>query len=291
MQDSLNPTPQPNALASVPPALLAFCPDCGKPAGIALRDCEENRRDFPGLRIEAMPKADALRRWDESTCTCGEDAQPADAPTAQESMDVHLRKARERIAELEAERDRSDEGLRGVCLLLGFDPSDGEGTSPEEVVGYVEAELKTKDEALTTAEKKARELGEQIDMYAGWSRWKPGLWRIAFPESGPSAEYVCSEEDFQAATKLPDIPPTPAQEQAGGAARNGYHYVVSYGGGTGPDVWDATKRIFAVDIHDALSQARVVEDDGAWITSVELETEPPAAAPAPGTGADMEGEG
>lgn len=48
------------------------------------------------------------------------------------------------------ERDQAQEALRSICISLGFDPSDGEGTSPEEVVDFVKSEL-ARNRRLTTS--------------------------------------------------------------------------------------------------------------------------------------------
>jgi hypothetical protein len=50
---------------------------------------------------------------------------------------------------------------------------------------------------------------------------------------------------------------------------NGYNYTVYYGGGDGPDVWDAEKNVFAVDIRDALAQCGEIVDEGDWIFSIQ----------------------
>ena len=36
-------------------------------------------------------------------------------------------------------------------------------------------------------------------LYAGWSRWKDGIWRISHPDSGLSAEWIA--EDLESAMK------------------------------------------------------------------------------------------
>ena len=33
-------------------------------------------------------------------------------------------------------------------------------------------------------------LKAEAERYAGWTRWKDGLWKISHPESGPSAEWI-----------------------------------------------------------------------------------------------------
>jgi hypothetical protein len=50
---------------------------------------------------------------------------------------------------------------------------------------------------------------------------------------------------------------------------NGFNYTVSYGGGIGPDVWDAQRNVSAVDIRDALNQCGDIVDSGSWIFSIE----------------------
>lgn len=59
------------------------------------------------------------------------------------------------------------------------------------------------------------------------------------------------------------------EEQRQERAKHGFDYVVRYGGGSGPDVWDAEASIYAVDIHDALAQAKGhVEECNGWITEI-----------------------
>jgi hypothetical protein len=49
-----------------------------------------------------------------------------------------------------------------------------------------------------------------------------------------------------------------------------FDYTVNYGGGIGPDVWDASMQVSAIDIRDALAQAAGrVEEAGGWIYSIE----------------------
>lgn len=56
----------------------------------------------------------------------------------------------------------------------------------------------------------------------------------------------------------------------------GFDYLVSFGGGRGPDVWDNERTVNGVDIHDALSQARgLVEDSDGWIFRIEQNDYPP----------------
>lgn len=54
-----------------------------------------------------------------------------------------------------------------------------------------------------------------------------------------------------------------------------FNYVISYGGGIGPDVWDKEMEISAVDINDAIAQAcGYVEDSGGWVFMVSQEDYP-----------------
>jgi len=54
-----------------------------------------------------------------------------------------------------------------------------------------------------------------------------------------------------------------------------FNYVVSYGGGVGPDVWDSEMTISAVDISDAISQAiGQMEESGGWVFMVSQEDYP-----------------
>jgi len=55
-----------------------------------------------------------------------------------------------------------------------------------------------------------------------------------------------------------------------------FNYVVSYGGGVGPDVWDNEITISAVDINDAISQSAALMDEcGGWVFMVSQEDYPP----------------
>lgn len=82
------------------------------------------------------------------------------------SLQRRLTDALAQIERLTKELESAEEGLRGCCLLLGFDISDGEGTSPEEVVGYMEAALKERDaqiERLRSALENAKADTERMD--------------------------------------------------------------------------------------------------------------------------------
>lgn len=45
------------------------------------------------------------------------------------------------------------------------------------------------------ARKEIERLKAEAELYAGWSRWKDGIWRISYPDSGPLAEWIA--EDLQ----------------------------------------------------------------------------------------------
>lgn len=54
-----------------------------------------------------------------------------------------------------------------------------------------------------------------------------------------------------------------------------FNYNISYGGGIGPDVWDAEIQIGAVDIEDAIKQAKgCIEEAGGWVFMVSQEDYP-----------------
>lgn len=54
-----------------------------------------------------------------------------------------------------------------------------------------------------------------------------------------------------------------------------FTYHISYGGGVGPDVWDAEMTLTAVDIADAIAQANGrIEESGGWIFMVSQEDYP-----------------
>lgn len=57
-----------------------------------------------------------------------------------------LREIAELIRHQQREIEESEINFRLICLALGFDPSDGEGTSFEQVTKYVEAVVKERDE-------------------------------------------------------------------------------------------------------------------------------------------------
>lgn len=50
-----------------------------------------------------------------------------------------------------------------------------------------------------------------------------------------------------------------------------FKYLVTYGGGSGPDVWESTLVVWADNIHDALAHAENVLAPSAWIVSIEQE--------------------
>ena len=74
-----------------------------------------------------------------------------------------------------------------------------------------EIERANKDNAilagmLTECEHERDSLGAEVErlkaeaeLYAGWSKWKDGIWRISHPDSGPSAEWIA--DDLNAAMK------------------------------------------------------------------------------------------
>ena len=49
------------------------------------------------------------------------------------------------------------------------------------------------------ARKEIERLKAEAELYAGWSKWKDGIWRISHPDSGPSAEWIA--DDLNAAMK------------------------------------------------------------------------------------------
>ena len=51
---------------------------------------------------------------------------------------------------------------------------------------FEQALIKERDELRAEVEA----LKAEAERYAGWSRWKTGLWKITHPESGPSAEWI-----------------------------------------------------------------------------------------------------
>ena len=39
-------------------------------------------------------------------------------------------------------------------------------------------------------------LKAEAELYAGWSKWKDGIWRISHPDSGPFAEWIAEDLDL-----------------------------------------------------------------------------------------------
>jgi hypothetical protein len=120
---------------------------------------------------------------------------PAEPTSSESSGDVHLANA---LAEIERLKHVIAEQARtvGKALIIAGTLGLGADATAEQVLKSVNAALARAE----TAE-------AQFQQYAGWSMWKPGLWRISFPESGPSAEFVCSESDFQEALATPSPAP------------------------------------------------------------------------------------
>lgn len=99
-------------------------------------------------------------------------------------------------AQLAAMREAIDDALHDVeCGIYPFYLDDPQQAGP---CTCWKSKVPTSGQALLDRLKVAE---EKFELYAGWSMWKPGLWRISFPESGPSAEFVCSESDFASAMR------------------------------------------------------------------------------------------
>jgi hypothetical protein len=65
--------------------------------------------------------------------------------------------------------------------------------------------------------------------------------------------------------------------RGGEGVSTGFNYLVSFGGGIGPDVWDKEMQLSAVDIADAVSQAQGrMEECGGWIFMVSQEDYSPS---------------
>ena len=45
------------------------------------------------------------------------------------------------------------------------------------------------------ARKEIERLKAEAELYAGWSKWKDGIWRVSHPDSGPSAEWIAEDLD------------------------------------------------------------------------------------------------
>lgn len=65
----------------------------------------------------------------------------------------------------------------------------------ESPVRKAELLVKERDELRADVER----LKAESELYAGWSKWKAGIWRISQVESGPCAEWIA--EDLQSAMK------------------------------------------------------------------------------------------
>jgi hypothetical protein len=61
----------------------------------------------------------------------------------------------------------------------------------DSAVAAIEQIESERDEARREIER----LKAEAELYAGWSRWKDGIWRISHPDSGPLAEWIA--EDLQ----------------------------------------------------------------------------------------------
>jgi len=51
---------------------------------------------------------------------------------------------------------------------------------------------------IVALKKEVERLKEEQELYAGWSRWKEGIWHVNHPDIGPSADWVCTKEEYDA---------------------------------------------------------------------------------------------
>lgn len=68
----------------------------------------------------------------------------------------------------EERMEEAEEGLREICILCGgFDPSNGEGTSPNEIVQYVKEQLQQLTDTNRHLEEKRDELNRELTEVKG----------------------------------------------------------------------------------------------------------------------------
>lgn len=103
------------------------------------------------------------------------------------------------------------------------------------------------------------------------ARWEQDATRSSPADSGQA------EADYH--VHLASRTETPASGEDGQASIETFerNYLVSYGGGQGPDVWDAEQEVSGVDIFDALAQARRFTEEGGWVFRIEQNDYPPTS--------------
>ena len=90
-----------------------------------------------------------------------------------------------------------DEAIREVAELRGQLAvcEEHAGTMAKDFDGIVEAIKGQRDELRAEVER----LKAESEIYAGWEKWKAGVWLITHPDSGPSAEWISDDiESFRA---------------------------------------------------------------------------------------------
>lgn len=65
-----------------------------------------------------------------------------------ERQQAHIEQLKSEMIENRKDLERAEIQLREICLMCGFDPSDGEGTTPEEVTKAVKLHLVDERDAL-----------------------------------------------------------------------------------------------------------------------------------------------
>jgi len=83
------------------------------------------------------------------------------------------------------------ETKRALDYIYDRDGELWERNAPEKLVTLCRKLERERDEARKEIER----LKAEAELYAGWSRWKDGIWRISHPDSGPLAEWIA--EDLQ----------------------------------------------------------------------------------------------
>lgn len=91
------------------------------------------------------------------------------------------------------------------------------------------------------------------------------LWKHLFDEHG----LVVTESEMNEIARLcPKVIREPREGD--------FKYLITYGGGLGPDVWDREVEVSAVNIQDAINQViGDVEDAGGWIYAIDQNDYPP----------------
>ena len=91
--------------------------------------------------------------------------QPMAATNFARQMERELNEAKLNI-------ENADENFREICILFGFDPSDGEGTSYEQVVGAAKRATDQLRAELEKVREVARKLALHLKNEFGEDNWR-----------------------------------------------------------------------------------------------------------------------